>query len=100
MMNIDLKNPPPKAVKLTDYFSDQDLLSAHSLPLVRQLLQKRCRNSPISLQKEGYLLGDSEAVLTDLDDTAGSNPPSTLRYLSRVYSYDNVGRVIGGGGTH
>jgi YD repeat-containing protein len=37
--------------------------------------------------------------LTDLDDTAGSNPPASLRFLSRGYSYDQVGRVVNGRGT-
>lgn len=38
-------------------------------------------------------------TLTDLDDTAGSNPPVTLRFLSRGYNYDHVGRVTNGFGT-
>lgn len=33
------------------------------------------------------------------DDTAGSNPPVTLRFLSRRYSYDHTSRVTGGHGT-
>ena len=31
--------------------------------------------------------------LTDLDDTAGTNPPVSLRFLSRAYTYDHAGRV-------
>ena len=38
-------------------------------------------------------------TLTDLNDTAGSNPPVTLRFLSRSYNYDHVGRVTNGFGT-
>ena len=38
-------------------------------------------------------------LLTDLDDTPGTNPPATLRFLSRNYSYDQVGRPTGGQGT-
>ena len=38
-------------------------------------------------------------TLTDLDDTPGSNPPVTLRFLSRSYNYDHVGRVTNGFGT-
>ena len=38
-------------------------------------------------------------VLTDLDDTPGNNPPVTLRFLSRSYNYDQVGRVTNGFGT-
>ncbi|HKY43258.1 MAG TPA: hypothetical protein VJM50_09200, partial [Pyrinomonadaceae bacterium] len=38
-------------------------------------------------------------ALTDLDDTAGSNPPMSLRFLSRAYSYDHIGRITDGFGT-
>ena len=38
------------------------------------------------------------SVLTDLDDTAGSNPPVSLRFLSRAYTYDQLGRVTDGFG--
>ena len=37
--------------------------------------------------------------LTDLNDTAGNNPPVTLRFLSRSFNYDHVGRVTNGFGT-
>src|SRR5687767_14808085 len=39
------------------------------------------------------------SALTDLDDTAGSNPPVSLRFLSRAYSYDQLGRTTEGFGT-
>ncbi len=31
-------------------------------------------------------------TLTDLDDTSGTNPPATVRYLSRSFAYDHAGR--------
>jgi hypothetical protein len=36
--------------------------------------------------------------LTDLNDTNGPSPPWTMRYLSRLYTYDQVGRVIDNSG--
>jgi len=68
MMNIDLQNPPPKAVKLTDYFSDQDLPNALlDDKLIRATLLALGSSSPPKtlaelselLAKVGYLLGDS-----------------------------------------
>ena len=38
-------------------------------------------------------------ALTDLNDTPGNNPPVTLRFLSRSFNYDHVGRVTSGFGT-
>jgi len=38
-------------------------------------------------------------TLTDLNDTPGNNPPVTLRFLSRSYNYDHVGRVTNAFGT-
>jgi len=51
--------------------------------------------------REDYsYFGDGRiATLTDLDDTSGTNPPATLRFLSRGYNYDQVGRVTAGFGT-
>jgi YD repeat-containing protein len=46
-----------------------------------------------------YFADGTVNSLTDLDDTAGSNPPVTLRFLSRAYRYDHVGRVTSGFGT-
>lgn len=46
----------------------------------------------------GYFGDGRAATLTDLDDTIGTNPPATLRFLSRAYGYDQVGRVTGGYG--
>src|SRR6185369_7886603 len=47
----------------------------------------------------GYFADGRLASISDLDDTPGTNPPATLRFLSRQYSYDHVGRVGGIGGT-
>jgi YD repeat-containing protein len=46
-----------------------------------------------------YFPDGSVSTLTDLDDTAGSNPPASLRFLSRAYTYDHVGRMTSGFGT-
>lgn len=47
----------------------------------------------------GYFADGRIASITDLDDTAGSNPPVSLRFLSRDYRYDHVGRVTSSFGT-
>jgi YD repeat-containing protein len=54
-----------------------------------------------SIMRENYsYFADGRLqALTDLDDTPGTNPPATLRFLSRNYSYDHVGRATGGQGT-
>lgn len=44
----------------------------------------------------GYYADGTLASVLDLNDTAGNNPPVTLRFLSRSYSYDHVGRSTGG----
>ncbi len=68
MMNIDLRNPPPKIVKLTDYFSDQEILRAlYADSLVRATLVSVGSTTPAQtlaefsdlLAKEGYILGSS-----------------------------------------
>ena len=48
-----------------------------------------------SIIREDYsYFGDGRLnSLTDLDDTAGTNPPVSLRFLSRAYLYDHTGRV-------
>jgi len=46
-----------------------------------------------------YFADGRLATVMDLDDSGGSNPPATLRFLSRSYSYDHVGRSTGGQGT-
>jgi YD repeat-containing protein len=46
----------------------------------------------------GYFADGTLSTLTDLDDTAGTNPPVTLRFLSRAYRYDHAKRVISGTG--
>ncbi len=54
-----------------------------------------------SIMRENYSYhADARvAALTDLDDTAGSNPPVSLRFLSRAFIYDQLGRVTNGYGT-
>jgi YD repeat-containing protein len=58
-------------------------------------------SSGASVMREdyGYFADGELGSLTDLDDTPGSNPPVTLRFLSRSWGYDQMGRVIGSGGT-
>ena len=55
--------------------------------------------SSIIRENYSYYPDGRLATLTDLDDTAGTNPPSTLRFLSRSFGYDHVGRVTGGSGS-
>ena len=43
-----------------------------------------------------YFADGRLSSIIDLDDTAGSNPPVSLRFLSRGYRYDHVGRVTSG----
>jgi YD repeat-containing protein len=58
--------------------------------------------SGASLLREDYsYYADGRlSLLTDLDDTAGNNPPSSLRFMSRTYSYDLAGHVTDSRGTH
>jgi YD repeat-containing protein len=52
-------------------------------------------NSGASYIRENYAFyGDGRLQsVADLDDTGGTNPPATLRFLSRSYGYDQTGRV-------
>ena len=52
-------------------------------------------NSGSSIMRENYSYHpDGQIIaLTDLDDTAGNNPPQTLRFLSRGFFYDHMGRI-------
>jgi YD repeat-containing protein len=56
-------------------------------------------NASILRQNYSYFPDSRLATVTDLDDAGGINPPATLRFLSRSYSYDHVGRATGGQGT-
>jgi hypothetical protein len=55
-------------------------------------------NSGASYIRENYSFWDDGRLqsVADLDDTAGNNPPATLRFLSRSYGYDQAGRVTDG----
>jgi len=52
----------------------------------------------ISLISENYAYFADARIssVSDLDDTAGSNPPATLRFLTLSFGYDHVGRVTQG----
>jgi len=63
-----------------------------------QPTQFRLTGASIIREDYSYFGDGSIASLTDLDDTSGTNPPATLRFLSRQYNYDHVGRVTGGHG--
>lgn len=58
--------------------------------------------SGASLMREDYsYYADGRlSLLTDLDDTSGNNPPTSLRFMSRSYTYDLAGRVTDSRGTH
>jgi len=66
-------------------------------------LTANATGASIIRENYGYFADGKIATLTDLDDTPGTNPPTTLRFLSRAYIYDQLGRVTmsygtGGGG--
>lgn len=62
-------------------------------------LTANSNGSSVMREDYSYFADGNLASLTDLDDTAGTNPPATLRFLSRAYFYDHVGRVIDAHGT-
>jgi YD repeat-containing protein len=86
------------APKSATYGNDTSSTTTYNARM--QPWQFRLTYNPLgsSIIREDYTYnGDGNLQwLTDLDDTAGSNPPATLRYLSRGLGYDNVGRVTGG----
>jgi len=87
----------PKSVQ----YSGSNSTIGYNLRLQPTQFRLTATGSGASIIREDYSYsGDGRiSQLTDLDDTAGSNPPATLRYLSRSYNYDNVGRVTGSQGT-
>jgi YD repeat-containing protein len=87
----------PKSVS----YSDRSSTIAYNARMQPAQFRLTANGTGASIIREdyNYFADGRAATLTDLDDTAGSDPPSTLRYLSRGYSYDHVGRVTGGFGT-
>ncbi len=55
-------------------------------------------NTSVIREDYAYFNDGTLAALTDLDDTAGNNPPVTLRFLSRAFNYDQAGRITSGFG--
>jgi YD repeat-containing protein len=55
----------------------------------------RLTNGGTSLLREDYSYFSDGRLshITDLDDTGGTNPPDTVRFMSRTFAYDHVGRV-------
>jgi YD repeat-containing protein len=64
--------------------------------------QFRLAAGSTNMLREDYSYFDDGRLnqLTDLDDTPGSNPPETVRFMSRSYAYDLKGRITGAGGTN
>jgi len=87
----------PKSVS----YSDRNSTISYNGRLQPDQFRLTANGTGASIIRENYAYaGDGRlAALTDLDDTSGANPPATLRYLSRGYSYDQVGRVTSGYGT-
>jgi YD repeat-containing protein len=88
------------AVKSATYGNDSSSTITYNNRL--QPTQFRLTNNTygMNLLREDYTYnGDGRLLtLTDLDDTPGINPPSTLRFLTRSYEYDQAGRVTKGYG--
>ena len=79
-------------------YSDRGSTIAYNARMQPSQFRLTANGTGASIIRENYgYFGDGRvSSLTDLDDTAGTNPPSTLRYLSRGYAYDHVGRVKAG----
>lgn len=62
--------------------------------------QYRLTGPTASWQRLDYTFNadDRLRLVTDLDDTQGTLPPSTLRFFSLRYGYDHAGRVVNAGG--
>ena len=91
----------PKSVT---YDAANSTISYNGRMLPKEFRLTRTSNGNSIIREDYGYYGDGNlATVTDLDDTGGNNPPSTLRFLSRAFEYDHVGRVTlgkgnGGGG--
>jgi YD repeat-containing protein len=90
------------AVKSASYGNNSVNTTQYNARLQPTQFRLTDATSGSSLMREDYsYYADGRlSLLTDLDDTSGNNPPSSLRFLSRTYSYDLVGRVTDSRGTH
>ena len=82
-------------------YSDRGSSLAYNARMQPSQFRLTFNSNLASIIRENYdYFGDGRvSLLTDLDDTVGNNPPSTIRTLSRGYSYDHLGRVTGSGGS-
>ena len=82
-------------------YSDRSSTLAYNARMEPSQFRLTFNSNGASIIRENYnYYGDGRvSSLTDLDDTVGNNPPSTIRTLSRGYSYDHLGRVTGSGGS-
>src|SRR5262249_18556050 len=89
-----------RAAKSVNYAGSNSTIAFNSRMQPTQFRLTANANGASVIRENYSYFGDGRlASLTDLDDTAGNNPPVSLRFLSRAYSYDNAGRVTSGFGT-
>jgi len=86
------------AVKGANYGNNSSQTTQYNGRLQPTQFRLRDNTYNFSLISENYAYFSDGRLssVTDLDDTAGSNPPATLRFLTRSFGYDHVGRVIQG----
>jgi hypothetical protein len=90
------------AVKSASYGNNSVSTTTYNSRLQPNQYRLTDATSGASLMREDYSYNADGrlSLLTDLDDTGGNNPPVSLRFLSRTYSYDLAGRVTDSRGTH
>jgi hypothetical protein len=81
------------AVKAAAYRDDSATVQYNSRLLPTQFELTTLGFSTVR-ENYSYFADQRLSGVTDLNDTSGTNPPFTMRYLTRVYAYDHVGRVI------
>src|SRR5258706_8560170 len=83
------------AVKAASYGNNSVSTTTYNTRLQPYQFRLTDASSGSSYIRENYAYwGDGRLQsVADLDDTGGTNPPATLRFLSRSYGYDQAGRV-------